>query len=82
VPSGDESDVVKKLVKRLREIRESKGVSQYRLAKDTGLSPSGLRHMENGDTSPTLFFLLRICTFLEVDLPALLREAAETESLP
>jgi hypothetical protein len=28
-----------------------RSVSLYRLAKDSGLSPSGLRHMENGDVT-------------------------------
>ena len=71
----DENEVVLRLVQRLREIRESRGISQYRLAKDTGLSPSGIRHMENGRVSPTLYFLLKVCGHLGEDLPALLAEA-------
>lgn len=70
-----ETTVVLLVVKRLRELRKARGVSQYRLSKETGLSPSGIRHMEDGDVSPTLFFLLRICSFLEADLAMLISQA-------
>jgi len=63
------------VVQRLLEIRQARGISQYRLSKETGLSPSGIRHMENGDVTPTLVFLLRICSILEADLPSLISEA-------
>ena len=59
---------VAKIVKSLRKAREEKGISRYRIAKETGLSPSGIRHMENGEITPTLYFLLRISAFLEIDL--------------
>jgi transcriptional regulator with XRE-family HTH domain len=71
----DENDVVGKVVERLRDIREEKGVSRYRLSKETGLSTSGIRHMEQGEVTPTLYFLLRIASFLEVDLAMVLSEA-------
>ena len=50
--------IVAAVVARLREIREERGISQYRLSKETGLSASGIRHMENGRVNPTLYFLL------------------------
>lgn len=65
----DESQIiVAKIVKSLQTAREQKGISRYRIAKETGLSSSGIRHMENGDVTPTLYFLLRIAAFLEIDL--------------
>lgn len=70
----DENEVVGKVVERLRILREERGISRYRLSKETGLSTSGLRHMENGDVTPTLFFLLRIASYLEVDLAVILSE--------
>lgn len=66
-----------KVVKLLRAIREERGVSQYRLSKETGLSSSGIRHMESGRVTPTLFFLLRIATHFEVSLADLLKQAEE-----
>jgi transcriptional regulator with XRE-family HTH domain len=71
-----ETEVVHNIVKLLRETREQQGISQYRLAKDTGLSPSGIRHMENGRVSPTLYFLLRVASYLQVNLADILKQAA------
>lgn len=70
----DESQIVADVVESLRKAREEKGISRYRIAKDTGLSPSGIRHMENGDVTPTLFFLLRFASYLEIDLGTMLSE--------
>lgn len=67
--------IVAKIVESLRRAREEKGVSRYRIAKETGLSSSGIRHMENGDVTPTLYFLLRISAFLEIDLAECIRKA-------
>ena len=70
-----ETQVGKNVVKLLREIREQRGISQYRLAKDTGLSASGIRHMESDRVRPTLYFLLRISSYLDVDLSEILKRA-------
>ena len=71
----DESRIVAKVVESLRKAREEKGISRYRIAKETGLSPSGIRHMENGEVTPTLYFLLRISAFLGADLAELITQA-------
>lgn len=71
----EEEATVQRVVQRLREIRQERSVSLYRLAKDSGLSPSGLRHMENGDVTPTLAFLLRVARFLQADLSTILNDA-------
>lgn len=77
-----ETQVVKNVVKLLREIREQRGISQYRLAKDTELSASGIRHMESDRVRPTLYFLLRVSSYLEVDLSELLKQADADVSDP
>lgn len=56
------------VVKKLVQIRLKKGVSQNRLAELSGLSRSGIRHFESGDTNPTLYFLLKIGKALEVNV--------------
>ncbi len=79
----DESQIVAKIVKSLRKAREAKGISRYRIAKETGLSPSGIRHMENGEVTPTLYFLLRYASYLEIDLGSVISEMTlEKESPP
>jgi transcriptional regulator with XRE-family HTH domain len=71
----DEAKIVALVVGKLRATREKRGISQYRLAKDSELSASGLRHMEKGDVSPTLHFLLIVSGYLELDLAQCLAEA-------
>ncbi len=73
---------VARVVERLRAIREERGVSRYRLSKETGLSTSGLRHMETGQVSPTLYFLLLIARCLEVDLAEILEDAQQETKRP
>lgn len=70
----DETELVARVVKRVTAIRVEKGISRYSLAKETGLSTSGLRHMEIGSVSPTLHYLLVITNCLEVDLSEILGE--------
>lgn len=72
----DESQIVSEVVESLRKAREEKGISRYRIAKETGLSPSGIRHMENGEVTPTLFFLLRFATYLEIDLGTVISDTS------
>ena len=78
----DETQIVAKIVDSLRKAREEKGISRYRIAKETGLSSSGIRHMENGEVSPTLYFLLRISAFLEVDLAQSITQALSGTQKP
>lgn len=56
------------VVKKLVQIRLKKGVSQNRLAELSGMSRSGIRHFESGDTNPTLYSLLKIGRALGVNL--------------
>lgn len=67
-----EKEVVRAVVAKLRAERESQGISQAELSRKTGLSRSGIRHMEAGEVSPTLEFLLRVARVLEVKLSKLL----------
>lgn len=59
---------VSKVVKHLQKIREKRGISAYRIAQDTGLSATGIRAMETGKVTPTLYFILRIAEYLETDI--------------
>lgn len=73
-----ETDPEKEIVIRVCEVltaqRESKEISQRKLSELTSLSPTGLRHIESGETSPTLFSLLKICDALDLKLSDLLVE--------
>ena len=55
--------------KKIKEIREEKGISQYRLAQLTGINRSTINRYENGLIQKVSFDnLLKICEALEVDI--------------
>ena len=56
------------VVDALAEIRESKRISVYRIAKDLGISHSSILYIENHKQKPTLFFIMMIADYLGVDL--------------
>jgi len=68
VPADRDQKIVDTVIARLVETRRQKGISQNRLAELTGLSRSGIRHLEAGETNPTLYTLLKIAKVLNVKL--------------
>ena len=57
---------------RLRELRQSKGLSQYELSKFLGISKSSVNMYERGEREPSLETLEIIGDFFNVDLDYLL----------
>src|SRR5579875_1387522 len=53
---------------RLRELRESLNLSQYRLSKESGVAASAINKIESGNTRPTVDVLDRICSALGITL--------------
>ena len=54
---------------KIKELRESKGISQYRLAVLTGINRSTINRYENGSIQKISFDnLLKICEALETDI--------------
>lgn len=54
---------------KIREIRERKGISRYRLAQMSGVQESTLQNIENSkDPNPTFKILCRIADALNVSL--------------
>ena len=68
MPPDREQAIVDTVIARLIEARIKKRISQNRLAELTGLSRSGIRHLEAGETNPTLFTLLKIARALNVKI--------------
>lgn len=58
---------------RLREERERAGLSQRKLAKSLGLSPSLISQLESGQTKPSVGTLYSIVTELGVSLDSIMR---------
>ena len=54
---------------KIREVRENKGMSQYRLAEITGINRSTINRYENGSIQKISFDnLLKICEALGIDI--------------
>lgn len=56
---------------RIKEIRESKNISQQNLAYACGFEKSNMARLESGRTNPTIFTLKKIADNLNVKLPDL-----------
>lgn len=65
--------IPRKLGKRIRELREKKGLSQAALARASGLWPDYLGRMERGGTNLRLSTLLKIAGSLDISVQRLFR---------
>ena len=54
--------------KRIRELRERKGLTQQQVADACDFEKSNMSRLEAGGTNPTLFTLKKIADFLELTL--------------
>jgi transcriptional regulator with XRE-family HTH domain len=59
---------------RLRQVREQKGLTRYRLAQLSGISKEGVNKLERGDADPRLSTLLKLAAALGVAPADLLPE--------
>ena len=64
----EKSEILKLVGKRIKEMRESKGISQLDLVgKMSGeIDPTNISRIEKGRTNPTVYTLFRIALALEV----------------
>ncbi|MCL6275440.1 helix-turn-helix domain-containing protein [Muricauda sp. 2012CJ35-5] len=63
--------IVSKVGKKIRAIREAKGMSQLELAIDADIPKTQVGRVERGENNTSLVTLNRIATALEVPLSAL-----------
>ena len=70
----EKSDILKLVGKRIKEVREAKGISQVELVgKMQGIiDPTNISRIESGRTNPTVFTLFRIAEALEINPSELL----------
>ena len=65
----EKSEILRIVGKRIKEVRESKGLSQVELVgKMQGeIDPTNISRIESGRTNPTVYTLFRIAEALEVN---------------
>jgi DNA-binding XRE family transcriptional regulator len=69
-----ETDVAVRIGRRLRELREEKGLTAYEIARRSGIHRPNISRMESGKHVPTVDTLDRLARALGVPVAALLAE--------
>ena len=62
---------------RIKELRKSKGISQYKLAEDTGFAQQTISSWEAERNEPTIFSCIVLADFFGVTLDELCRGKVE-----
>jgi transcriptional regulator with XRE-family HTH domain len=63
---------VNEFARRLKELREARGWTWYRLAKESGISTDGIAKMERPGTDPKLSTLHKLAAAFGIDVAELL----------
>lgn len=71
--------VQQKLGKRIKQLREAKGLTQEKIEDISGINPSYLSALERGQKNATLEVLERVASVLEVDLYQLFFFESDTD---
>lgn len=66
------------LGKRIRELREAKGITRYRLTQITGISGHHIKGIEEGTRQPTIDTLDKLIIPLGITLSELFNEGEQT----
>ena len=74
-----EKEYIKRIGKRIVQLRENQKMKQIDLATSINIEDSALRRIESGRTNPTIKTLLRIAEGLEIEFKELFDFPKETE---
>jgi len=64
-------------VEQLKTARVKQGISQYELAKRSGISRTMIHHLENGKRNPSLITIHALAAALDVNLSQLVQTGLE-----
>ena len=70
-PIMTQEKFIKALGEQVRNIRNEKKMSLYRLGKNTGKQPSDIMRLEKGQLTPSLYYLAEIAEGLGIELEEL-----------
>lgn len=69
----DKDKFLKHIGQNIRDIRESKGISQQKLAAECNFEKSNMSRIEAGNTNPTIYTLYKIALAMDVEIHELLK---------
>jgi transcriptional regulator with XRE-family HTH domain len=68
------------IIRLLREERKQRGLSNYAISQNSGVSESMLSLVDRGLRNPSMELMLRIADGIGADLPTLIKKAQATVS--
>ena len=77
--SKEDNVFLKALGKRIRDVREEKGITQVELGDLIDMEKPNMNRLEKGGTNPTVLTLKKICTALGITLDYLLLGVGRNE---
>jgi putative transcriptional regulator len=70
---AEKEELRKQLGAKLKEIRESKGLTLDTVAAYVGKNPQSIHRAEKGQVNPSYIYLLELCEGLEIDIADLMK---------
>lgn len=70
---NDDKELLKRLGKRISDIRKEKGITQMELGFRCDIEKPNMNRIEKGGTNPTFLTLNKICKELEVNLEEIIK---------
>lgn len=67
------------MYKKYAELRDSRGLTDYKVAQDTGIAPSTLSDWKNGLYKPKLDKLMAIAEYFDVPLEEIIKKDGGSE---
>jgi len=73
----DRKDQLLRIGKRVKFIRETKGLSQTQLANNIGKDQPSINRLEKGNVNPSYLYILEVCEGLEITIAEFFNETLE-----
>ena len=65
--------MIKTVTKNIFKLMDTKGISAYKLSKETGISESVISRWKNGEQSPSLSSLVKVAHYFQCGLSELMK---------
>ena len=69
--------MIKTITKNIFQLMDTKGVSAYKLSKETGISESVISRWRSGEQSPSVSSLVKVAHYFECGLSELMKGNAK-----